>query len=59
MSTGTVVAICIATAARAPMTSVTEVLALAGQGLAGDRYANAEGSYNKGAAGRRPAPRTR
>ncbi len=53
MSNGSVVAICIAIEARAPMTSVTEVLALAGQGLAGDRYANAEGSYNRGRSGTR------
>lgn len=52
MTAGVVQAICIAPAAGAPMTRVDSVMALAGSGLAGDRYSAAEGSWNKGKAGK-------
>lgn len=52
MSEGRVLAICISPAAGAPMRLVDEVEALAGAGLKGDRYATAEGSYNKGKPGK-------
>lgn len=50
---GKVVAICISPAAGEPMQHVQEVQAIAGQGLEGDRYCKGEGSYNKGAQGKR------
>lgn len=50
---GIVKAICIGTAAREPMHYVPEALAIAGQGLQGDRYATGEGSFNKGKQGSR------
>lgn len=50
---GVIVAICISPAAGAPMEAVTEVEAIVGQGLAGDRYARGEGSYNQGQRGKR------
>ena len=53
MGKGTVVAICIAPAAGAPLRKVPNVLALAGRGLEGDRYASGNGSFNKGAPGKR------
>ncbi len=53
MATGTVAAICICPSAGAEMQSVQEVEAIAGQGLKGDRYSTGEGSFNKGAKGRR------
>ncbi len=49
---GRVVAICIAPTAGAPMQRVKEVLAIAGQGLEGDRYAEGVGSFNQGPRGR-------
>lgn len=53
MSTGKVVAIYIAPEAGAPMRAVSDVRALEGQGLEGDRYCSAQGSYNKGKPGNR------
>lgn len=53
MAEGRVLAICIASAAGEPMRLVEEVRAIAGQGLEGDRYCTAEGSFNKGAEGKR------
>jgi hypothetical protein len=53
MANGTVVAICISSLAGADMQSIQEVEAIAGQGLRGDRYSIGEGSFNKGAQGRR------
>ena len=53
MANGTVVALCIAPAAGAPMQEVQEIEAIAGEGLAGDRYSRGEGSFNNGAQGRR------
>lgn len=47
MTHGSVVAICIAPEAGAPMQSIQEVIALPGQGLRGDRYAGGKGSFNK------------
>ena len=53
MANGTVVAICIGAHAGAPMLSVDHAKAIAGKGLAGDRYSRAEGSFNKGQQGKR------
>jgi len=53
MPDGTVLAICICQSAGGLMLSVTEALAVAGLGLQGDRYASAQGSYNKGSPGKR------
>ncbi len=53
MSTGTVTAIYIAPKAGAPMERVSEVQAIAGAGLAGDRYCSGQGSFNDGDVGRR------
>ena len=53
MTAGRVVSICIAPAAGAPMTRVTSARALAGLGIEGDRYATADGSWNKGGTGKR------
>ncbi len=50
---GTVVGICISPVAGEPMQLVTEVEAIAGAGLKGDRYAMGEGSFNKGSPGKR------
>ncbi len=50
---GVVVAICISPTAGAPMQYVNEIQAIAGTGLAGDRYSRGEGSFNKNALGRR------
>ena len=50
---GTVVAICVAGAANEPMREVSEVEAIAGQGLKGDRYATGEGSFNRNKQGAR------
>lgn len=52
MANGVVLAICISPAAGAPMTRVTSARALAGLGLEGDRYATADGSWNKGRPGK-------
>jgi MOSC domain-containing protein YiiM len=46
MEAGSVAAICIAPTARAPMTSVSEVRAVAGKGLDGDRYSAGTGTYS-------------
>lgn len=53
MPNGRVEAIFIAPAAGAPMQQVREVMAIAGRGLEGDRYAAVQGSYSKGELGRR------
>lgn len=53
MSQGIVRAICISPTAGEPMQSVEEAIAVAGQGLIGDRYCTGEGSFNRGAAGSR------
>ena len=53
MARGAVSAICIAPSAGAPMHFVERVEAIAGEGLAGDRYARGEGSFNKGLQGNR------
>lgn len=50
---GIVKAIYIGPVAGGPMQETTEVEALAGQGLKGDRYANQAGSFNKGKLGHR------
>ena len=50
---GKVVAICICPTAGGEMREVQRVEAITGAGLKGDRYATGEGSYNKGATGRR------
>jgi hypothetical protein len=46
MARGSVVAICIGPVAKGPMHLVQEVEAIAGRGLAGDRYALGKGSFN-------------
>jgi MOSC domain-containing protein YiiM len=46
MSQGKVISIHIAAVAAAPIKSVAEVIALAGRGLEGDRYANKLGTYS-------------
>ncbi len=43
--------LCIPPVAGQPMQRVSEVEAIAGSGLKGDRYASAEGSFNKGKLG--------
>jgi hypothetical protein len=53
MANGTVAAICICPSAGADMQAVEEVEAITGQGLNGDRYSTGEGSFNKGAQGKR------
>lgn len=50
---GTVKAIFIAPIAGAPMQAVSQIQAIAGQGLEGDRYAQGAGSFNKGSPGKR------
>ena len=50
---GVVRAICIGGAAGEPMQEVPEVMAIAGQGLRGDRYATGDGSFNRGKQGSR------
>lgn len=50
---GVVREICIADAKGEPMRDVSEVTAIAGQGLKGDRYARGEGSFNNGTQGTR------
>lgn len=50
---GTIVEICISPIAGAVMQSVSEVRALAGRDLEGDRYATEEGSFNRGKKGHR------
>lgn len=47
MTPGSVTAICISPAAGDPMQMVSEVMAIAGAGLQGDRYASGKGSFNK------------
>ena len=49
---GVVSLICISPTAGGLMGRVTEVEAIAGSGLKGDRYATAEGSWNKGSFGK-------
>jgi hypothetical protein len=46
MSEGTVVAICMASQKGEPMVSVEDAMAVAGEGLSGDRYARGEGSLS-------------
>lgn len=53
MSNGRVVGIYIAPAAGSPMQELSEVQAIAGAGLAGDRYCTGEGSFNKEKPGNR------
>ncbi len=53
MPRGKVVAIYICPTAGAPMQPVTEVEAIAGVGLKGDRYCTGKGSWNKGEVGKR------
>jgi hypothetical protein len=53
MANGIVVAICISPIAGEPIQLVEEVEAIAGAGLRGDRYCTGEGSFNKGARGKR------
>jgi MOSC domain-containing protein YiiM len=53
MSQGTVVAICVTSRKGEPMASVQEAMAVAGQGLRGDRYARGQGSWSRGQVGRR------
>jgi hypothetical protein len=53
MSQGKVVALYICPMAGAPMQAVSEVEAMANAGLRGDRYCTGEGSFNKGAMGKR------
>lgn len=53
MAHGTVVAICIASTAGAPMQMLQEAFAITGRGLEGDRYARGEGSFNNGRPGNR------
>jgi len=50
---GVVRAICISEVAGEPMQEMPEVMAIAGQGLEGDRYATGDGSFNKGNQGSR------
>ena len=45
--TGRLVSIYLASAAGAPIRAVPEVEALAGRGLAGDRYADGAGSFSR------------
>jgi len=45
---GTLLAIAIASAAKAPMQPATEIESLAGFGLAGDRYAEGRGAFQRG-----------
>ncbi len=53
MPTGTVEAIYISMVKGDPMIKLQEVLAIAGAGLEGDRYATGDGSWNKGQQGKR------
>ncbi|PCI29216.1 hypothetical protein COB55_02625 [Candidatus Wolfebacteria bacterium] len=53
MKNGIVEAICICSKRGEPMREVNEVEAIAGAGLAGDRYATGEGSFNRNAVGNR------
>lgn len=53
MPNGSVVSICISPEAGAPMQYVEEVEAIAGAGLAGDRYSRGEGSFNRDQSGKR------
>ncbi len=48
-----VITICISPTAGTPMQEISEVEALAGLGLKGDRYAEGRGSFNKDKPGRR------
>lgn len=52
MPKGVLTAICICPVAGAPMQRVQEVEVITGEGLKGDRYANGEGSFNKGRKGK-------
>ena len=53
MSNGRVIAICVARTAGEPMQQIESVLAIAEEGLQGDRYASGEGSFNKDRQGSR------
>jgi MOSC domain-containing protein YiiM len=53
MPQGRLLGIAISPAAKGPMQALTDIEAVRGRGLAGDRYAKGEGSYNKGALGKR------
>lgn len=53
MVNGNVVAICISPVAGGKMEEVEVVEAIAGDGLAGDRYSTGEGSFNRNQRGRR------
>ena len=48
MSTGTLTGIFIASSAEAAMVSVSEIRAIPGRGLEGDRYFRAEGTFSRG-----------
>jgi len=50
---GIVRAICISGIAGEPMCEMPEIVAIAGQGLEGDRYATGDGSFNSGNQGSR------
>jgi len=53
MAQGIVLGICIALERRGEMIPQEDVVAIAGKGLAGDRYAAGNGSYNQGDVGKR------
>lgn len=53
MAQGTVLQICIALVRRGEMLPQNDIVAIQGEGFAGDRYANGKGSYNQGHVGRR------
>ena len=53
VTNGVVIGIFISPAAGEPMQEVLEVEAIAGAGLKGDRYCTGEGSFNRGAQGKR------
>jgi MOSC domain-containing protein YiiM len=48
MSTGTLTGIFVASSAEAPMVSVSEIRAIPGRGLEGDRYFHAAGTFSRG-----------
>ena len=53
MENGIVRAICLATEAGKPMQEVFSVMAIAGQGLEGDRYCTGQGSWSDNTVGKR------
>lgn len=53
MPHGKIIAICISPAAGEPMCEINNVEAIAGAGLAGDRYSSGQGSFNKDKKGSR------